>query len=102
MESIQQLAATRNIWLNPISNKNDKRTIKQKYSFINTLKFAYGTDGCYESYNQCDVTLDLLQNPSNSSSNYNFTQSSIAIENVLLKPYIVTDNIPISYSNHVI
>ena len=83
-------------------------SIKQQYPFLTHQKFAYATGGCYKGYTDqynktCRSHFDLLQDPSNSNSPYNFTQLMLAINNTLkmgLKPYLVTGLIPISYSNN--
>lgn len=93
-------------WLNTADIDKTKPTIKEQYPFLSHQKFAYSTGGCYEGYTDpygahCTTTFDLLEDPSDSNSAYNFSLLHIAIENVLkmgLKPYIVTGLIPIAYS----
>ena len=88
-------------WLNEETMNNTNPTIKERYGFLNTQKLAYTSGGCYKGYESCTTTFDLLQNPSDTNSKYNFTQLDIAIANILnqgLKPYLVLGLIPISYS----
>eukprot|EP01084_Bolivina_argentea_P084026 152074_1 len=97
-----------NIWDNTAYIDKTNPTIKEQYPFFSHQKFAYGTGGCYKGYTDpnnktCKSHFDLLQDPSNPNSPYNFSQLHIAIDNVIkmgLKPYIVAGLIPIAYSNN--
>eukprot|EP01084_Bolivina_argentea_P084028 152077_1 len=92
-------------WINN-ANINKTIPINQQYPFLSRMKFAYSTGGCYKGYRDvnnktCTTTFDLLQDPSNPNSSYNFSQLHTAVDNALkmgLKPYIVIGLIPIAYS----
>ena len=104
--STENSADYTHLWLDNSTVDNTKPTISSQYPFISRQKFAYGTGGCYKGYTDkgnktCKTTFDLLSNPFDSNSDYNFTQLHIAIDNVIkmgLTPYIVTGLIPVSYS----
>eukprot|EP01084_Bolivina_argentea_P084027 152076_1 len=106
----ENIADYTQIWLNTADIDKTKPNIKAQYPFLSIQKIAYGTGGCYKGYKDannatCRTTFDLLQNPSDTNSAYNFTQLHIAVDNIIkmgLKPYIVTGLIPISYSNNAI
>eukprot|EP01084_Bolivina_argentea_P113305 201964_1 len=90
-------------WLNEKTMNNTNPTITQQYPFLKRQKFSSSTGGCYKGYKSCKTTFDLLQNPSDSNSPYNFSQLHIAINNVIgqgLKPYLTTGFIPIAYSQN--
>ena len=108
--STENIADYTNGWLNTADIDKTNPTIKEQYPFLSHQKFAYSTGGCYEGYKDpygahCTTTFDLLENPSDCNSAYNFSQLEIALKNVLkmgLKPYIVTGLVPIAYSTNAV
>lgn len=104
--STENVADYNNIWLKTDNVDKTNPTIHEQYPFLSRQKFAYSTGGCYKGYTDasghtCTTTFDLLEDPSNPNSSYNFTRLRIGLDNVLkmgLKPYVVTGLIPVSFS----
>lgn len=75
----------------------------QKYPFIKTIEFFTATGGCYEGFPKCPWTRDLLVDPKDPTKGYNFSPLLEALKFVVkaeLQPYIVTGNVPISFSEN--
>ena len=67
-------------WMNTSVPSN---TIKSHYPFLERVELFTATGGCYKGYPGCTVDRDLLSDPSNPNSTYNFTDIVIAVSNIL-------------------